>query len=140
MKTLLLISSAVLLVATYSSAQNTHPRREHEMQTGMQNHMHRHNYFMFEKGKLYHYSQGKKSPINKTMTFGSNLKVNPNGTYRYGNMKQMQLKEGECLDMQGHRYSNEEMMREHFRTDNVKHEKEKMNQENHAKKPSGKKQ
>lgn len=120
-KLVLFIGSAILLGVVLSSfAQDTTTQR---IQTHKRDRIHQNNYFMFEKGKLYMADEGKRTEIMQSMKFGSGLTVNPNGTYHYRNMKQLQLKEGECIDMYANRYSNQEMMRKHLREGSMNNQK-----------------
>ena len=64
------------------------------------------------------------------MTLRNGTTVNPDGSVQLKNKKQLRLKDGECLDMDGNRYETRERFREKMEQRMNRMDREKMKQEN----------
>ena len=60
-------------------------------------------------GKLYQFQNGVRSQVQSQMKLRNGGTVNPDGSYQLKNQERMQLHNGECLDLDGNRYQNQNM-------------------------------
>jgi len=82
-------------------------------------------HLMFQGGQMYRIRNQEKTQLNESMILKDGTKVNPDGNIQLKDQKQQRLRDGECLDMQGNRYENQDR----FRDGMEKQERERMGHE-----------
>lgn len=106
MKTILfiLLSGAVFFSTQPLRAQDT-------MRTMMQkrDRIHQEDHFMFQNGKLYRMQNGVSTEVKNQLRLQSGLVVNPDGSFQIRDQERQQLRNGQCLDMNGNVYQNQRM-------------------------------
>jgi hypothetical protein len=64
-------------------------------------------YLMCQSGQMYRIRNQEKVQLGESFTFPDGGNVSPSGKMQMKDKKQLQLKDGECLDMQGNKYKNQ---------------------------------
>lgn len=100
MKKIVFVLMSLFAVSTVTVAQETKKKEPATQKTEHQKHT-MSECCMMKGGKMYHYKDGKETPVVKETDFHG-MKVMPDGTCQMKNGKSMKLKEGECCDMNGH--------------------------------------
>lgn len=72
-----------------------------------QDRIHQEDHLRLLDGKLYLYKQGIQSEVKEQMRLNNGTVVNTDGSYQLQNQERYQLRNGECLDMTGNRYLNQ---------------------------------
>jgi hypothetical protein len=64
-------------------------------------------YLMCQSGQMYRIRNQEKVQLGESFTFPDGGNVSPSGKMQMKDKKQLQLKDGECLDMQDNKYKNQ---------------------------------
>lgn len=99
MKKLVIVLISFIIMAGTGYAQD---------QVKNQNNEKNHNHFIFKEGKMMQIMEGEQTMLQTQLRLENGTIVNTDGSYNYKNKKMKQLREGECLDMEGIRYRNQE--------------------------------
>jgi len=67
-----------------------------------------HDHLMLKEGKMIQIKNGEQVMLQTQLRLQNGTVVNPDGTYQLKERKMKQLREGECLNMDGKRYSDQE--------------------------------
>jgi hypothetical protein len=96
-KSLLLLVPVMLLAITVPAQERDANREQSRVQE----------YLLFQDGKLYQVNGRTQQMLQERRTFSNGSMVDPDGTYRMQNGKQLRLRNGECLGVDGQRYANQ---------------------------------
>ena len=69
-------------------------------------------HLLYKDGKVYQVNNDVQSPVQSQQQLKNGLRVNPNGVCQLQDQKKFQLKNGECLDMDGNRYKSQNDFRQ----------------------------
>lgn len=87
-----------------------------------------HDHLMVRDGKMLQVRDGQEAAVTSPLILNNGATVNPDGTVRMRNGKQLRLRDGECLDMDGNRYASQERMQRRFeRQDKIQQRQEARN-------------
>jgi TolA-binding protein len=101
-KVLMTLVSLFLLTGTVVWAQDQDRDRVKK-----QDRIHQEDHLMLQDGKLYQFKQGVQTQVQAQLRLNNGTVINPDGTYQLQNQQRYQLRDGECLDMNGNRYLNQ---------------------------------
>lgn len=105
MKALLLLSIGFFLAAPPVLAQDTTIHGKNiRLRTGSRLYTVEH--LTLQDGKLYHVKNRQEEVVDSAFFLPNGVEVHPDGVYRATNGFIYTLREGEYLDMEGHRYSS----------------------------------
>ena len=108
MKKSLLVSTFFLLFAGIINAQiKQENQKTQEKTTSVKT-----EFLIMKNGKVCHSVNGKQIEMQNQMTMKNGTVVNPDGSFKYNDGKQVKLHNGECMDMNGKTYHSQEMYRE----------------------------
>lgn len=100
--------TSLLLVGAATNAQDTLRQRDRtKTQTQLRDRIHQEEHLMFMDGKLYRWQNGNRAEVQSQVQLRNGGVANPDGTYQLQNRERMQLRNGECLDLDGNRYQNQ---------------------------------
>ena len=110
MKKFFLVLGLVILFTSAVQAQDTTVKEgERKDSIQQQGRMHQEEYLLFEGGKLYWMQKGVRFEVKNQIILNNGTVLNPNGSYHIKVHDNFQLANGECFDLSGNRYRNEEM-------------------------------
>ncbi len=69
--------------------------------------IHQEDHLMFQDGKFYQYHNGERTQLQKQVQLKNGTICNPDGTCQLKDKTQLRLRNGECLDMNGNQYRNQ---------------------------------
>ncbi len=98
------ILASFLLIAGTGFAQDQTQQKD---KLQKRDRIHQEDHLMLKDGKLYQVKQGVQSQVQAQITLNNGLICNPDGSYRLKDRTQLRLHDGECLDMEGNRYLNQ---------------------------------
>jgi hypothetical protein len=75
--------------------------------TKTQDRIHQEDHLRLQDGKLYLVNKGVQNQVKEQVKLSNGVVVNPDGTYQLQNQQKYQLRDGECMDMNGNRYLNQ---------------------------------
>jgi hypothetical protein len=108
MKKMFLMFLSLITLAVSAKSQDTLRQRDRDRAPIQQrDRIHQEDHLMLLDGKLYSVNQGKRTLVQDAVTLSNGTVVNPNGSYQLRNNERLQLRNGECLDMAGNRYLNQ---------------------------------
>jgi len=99
MKSIMLLAVTALLTLAVS-AQTASGHNQHSAQP---------EYFIMENGKMMQVISTNKSLMDKDISLADGTWLHPDGTYQSMNGKKYQLKNGECMGMDGIKYKSEKV-------------------------------
>lgn len=103
MKRLIIMLVSLFLVAgTVVNAQD-----QDKDQIRKQDRIHQEDHLMLKDGSCLLVKQGVPTKIQTQLKLNNGIVVNPDGSYQLQNQQKYQLRDGECLDMNGNRYLNQ---------------------------------
>lgn len=105
MKKLLFVSMSLIMLTGSILAQSQ--QAEQKIQ---QNVVGKNDHFLMEDGKMLHMIDGKGMQMQNNMTLKNGTMINPDGSYHLKNGKQLRLRDGQCMDMNGSKYRSERML------------------------------
>ena len=108
MKKLLIVLASLLLMQGIVSAQDTLRQRSND-RTGIQkrDRIHQEDHLMFQDGKLYRMQEGVRKEVRDQVQLKNGAVVKNDGSLQLQNGQRYQLRNGECIDLNGNRYKNE---------------------------------
>ena len=65
-------------------------------------------YLMLKDGNMYQVKDQNQTPLRGQYKMQNGAVVNPDGSYQLKDQKQERLQNGECLDMEGKKYKNQQ--------------------------------
>ncbi|MBK8088499.1 MAG: hypothetical protein IPK31_11405 [Chitinophagaceae bacterium] len=104
MKKMFFILASALLIAGAGVAQDQIQQKD---KLQKRDRIHQEDHLMLKDGKLYQVKQGVQSQVQAQVTLQNGTVCNPDGTYQLKDRNQLRLRDGECLDMEGNRYMNQ---------------------------------
>ena len=104
MKKVFFILASALLIAGAGVAQDQIQQKD---KLQKRDRIHQEDHLMLKDGKLYQVKQGVQSQIQAQVSLQNGIVCNPDGSYQLKDRKQLRLRDGECLDMEGNRYMNQ---------------------------------
>lgn len=90
----------------YSNQNQFRRQVESRLQAGAQEHL------VYQNGQMYRFRNNEQEQVQEQVRLGNGIVVNPDGTYQNRNGKQLRLRDGECLDMEGKKYMSQQRFRE----------------------------
>lgn len=69
--------------------------------------IHQEDHLLYQDGKLYQYRNGERTQLQQQLQLKNGTVCNPDGTCQLKDRTQLRLRNGECLDMSGNRYLNQ---------------------------------
>ena len=100
MKSILLLAVTALFTFAVAAQTTTSGHNQHNAQP---------EYLIMESGKLMQVTATKKSAMEKDISLADGTWIHPDGSYQTMNGKKYQLKNGECMDMNGIKYKSEKV-------------------------------
>ncbi|RTL60056.1 MAG: hypothetical protein EKK37_04225 [Sphingobacteriales bacterium] len=104
MKKILLAAMSIVLLITASLAQQVSTGNTNEQGTTVND-----EHLIMKDGKMYHSMNGKEMMMENQMTLQNGTVMQANGLYQLKNGKQHQLRNGQCMDMNGKKYRSHQM-------------------------------
>jgi hypothetical protein len=82
-----------------------------QVQTSLQRRarIHQEEHLLFQDGKLYRMQQGVRTQVQEAARLKNGGVVNPDGSYQLKDQQRQQLRNGECIDLNGNRYQSQRM-------------------------------
>lgn len=93
-----MLASLFLMTGTVVIAQD---------QIKKQDRIHQEDHLMLQDGSMYQVKLGVQTKLQTQLKLNNGTLVNPDGSYQLQNQQKYQLRDGECLDMSGNRYLNQ---------------------------------
>jgi hypothetical protein len=103
MKKILILLATVLFVTTGPIQAQDRDRD----QTKKQDRIHQEDHLRLQDGSCLLVNQGVATPLREPYKLKNGTTVNPDGSYQLQNQQKFQLRNGECLDLNGNRYLNQ---------------------------------
>lgn len=104
MKKILLAAMSIVLLATATIAQQA-PTGNANQQGSTVNDEH----LIMKDGKMYHSMNGKEMMMDNQMALQNNTIMHSDGSYQLQNGKKRQLRNGQCMGMNGKKYRSHQM-------------------------------
>ncbi|MCA6440576.1 MAG: hypothetical protein IM581_11630 [Chitinophagaceae bacterium] len=104
MKKILLATMSIVLLTTASFAQQA-PLGNANQQASTVNDEH----LIMKDGKMYHSVNGKEMMMETPMTLQNSTVIHSDGSYQLQSGKKRQLRNGQCMDMNGKKYRSHQM-------------------------------
>ena len=104
MKKLFFVPMSLIMLTGTIVAQSQQEKHKTE-----QNAVEKNEHMVMKDGKLLHNMDGKEMQMQNDMTLKNATTIKPDGSYQLKNGKQLHLRNGECMDMNGRKYSSERM-------------------------------
>lgn len=101
-KIFLLLASALFLTGGAVMAQDQDRDR-----TKQQDRIHQEDHLRLKDGSCLIVKKGVETKLQEPLKLTNGTVVNPDGSYQLQNQQRYQLRDGECLDMNGNRYLNQ---------------------------------
>ena len=109
MKKFFLMLSSVFLFVGMVHAQDTTSKQEKQQSIQKPDRIHLEEHLIYQGGKLYWVRNGMLAEIKNQIMLNNGIVINPNGWYHLKVHKKYRLKDGECFDLNGNLYQNQEM-------------------------------
>lgn len=101
-KILILFATAIFVITGAVQAQD----RDRD-QTKKQDRIHQEDHLRLQDGSCLLVNKGVSTPLREPYKLKNGTIVNPDGSYQLQNQQKLQLRNGECLDLNGNRYLNQ---------------------------------
>lgn len=110
MKNLIAVIISFIMIAGTVQAQDTVRKRD-QTQSGVQkrDRIHQEEHLHLQDGKLYQIRKGVRSEVKSQIKLKNGTVVNPDGSYMLKNQERLRMSNGECMDMSGNIYKNQNM-------------------------------
>jgi hypothetical protein len=110
MKKVLFIATSLFVVIAMVNAQDTIVQQnQRPTQLQRRDRIHQEEHLMLLNGKLYKMQYGVRTQVENQVQLRNGGIANPDGSYQLKNSVLMQLHNGECLDLNGNLYQNQNM-------------------------------
>jgi len=73
-------------------------------------------HFLFQNGKFWQIENGEKLLVRNRIIMQNGLVVNPDGTFKFGNLNKIKLREDECVDPDGNLFTTQQQFQQHVLT------------------------
>jgi len=116
MKNKFLMILTLLFVSTSVMSQDqdrTRQKDQDKTQLKKQDRIYQEDHLKMEAGKLYQVREGIKTQVQSQIRLQNGTVINPDGSYQFRDQDRMQLKNGQCFDMAGNKYRNENKFNRH---------------------------
>lgn len=104
MKKMMMTLLALVLAGGISFAQD---QTQQQDKLQKRDRIHQEEHLLYQDGKLYQYRNGERTQLQKQVQLKNGTVCNPDGTCQLKDKTQLRLRNGECLDMTGNRYLNQ---------------------------------
>lgn len=104
MKKLLFVPMSLLMLTGTIVAQSQQTEQKIQQNAVVKN-----EHMVMKDGKMFHNMDGKEMQMQNNMTLKNGMMVNPDGSYQLKNGKQLRLRDGQCMDMNGRKYNSQGM-------------------------------
>lgn len=104
MKKMMMTLLALVLAGSISYAQDQTQQKDRIQK---RDRIHQEDHLMFQDGKLYQYRNGERTQLQKQVQLKNGTVCNPDGTCQLKDQTKLRMRNGECLDMSGNRYMNQ---------------------------------
>ncbi|MFT3846756.1 MAG: hypothetical protein QM725_16975 [Lacibacter sp.] len=104
MKQIFLIITSLVIIAGSTIAQDQLQQKDRIQK---KDRIHQEDHLQLQDGKMYQVKEGVRTQLQSQFTLKNGTVCNPDGTCMLQNKKQIQLRNGECLDLEGNRYMNQ---------------------------------
>ncbi|MBY0347370.1 MAG: hypothetical protein GTN67_00920 [Hydrotalea flava] len=105
MKKMLLVSMSLIILTGTIVAQSQQVEQKKHQNAVMKN-----EHLVMKDGKILHNMDGKEMQMQNDMTLKNGTIIKPDGSYHLKNGKQLHLRDGQCMDMNGRKYRSQGMM------------------------------
>ena len=99
MKKMILVSMSIIMLTGTIVAQS-----QQEEQKMQQNAVTKNEHLIMKDGKMMHNMDGKEMQMQSDMTLKNGSMIKPDGSYQLKNGKQLRLRDGQCMNMNGRKY------------------------------------
>lgn len=96
-----------------------------------------HDHYMLQDGKMLRIRDGQQTTVTSPQTLNNGVTVNPDGTVQTRTQRQFRLRDGECLDMDGNRYTSQERMQRRFERQDKMQQRQEVRSKNRGDRPAG---
>lgn len=112
MKKYLLLAVSLVLAGAVSFAQDQTRDRDRiqdptQDKIQKRDRIHTEDHLYYKDGKLYQVKNGVRTELKEQVQLRNGTLVNPDGTCQLREQQRWQLRDGQCLDMQGNHYKNQ---------------------------------
>ncbi len=107
MKKLLFVPLSILLLTGAISAQSQEVKTKTQQDAVVKN-----EHLVMKDGKMFHHMDGKEMQMQNQMTLKNGMMISSDGVYKLKNGKQRSLGNGQCMDMNGRKFSSERMLQQ----------------------------
>lgn len=104
MKKILLAVMSIIILASATSAQQKQDESTNQPGATVND-----EHMTMKDGKMYHSLNGKEMMMEKQMTLHNSTVMHPDGSYQLQNGKKRQLRNGQCMDMNGRKFRSHQM-------------------------------
>jgi hypothetical protein len=104
MKKMMMTLLAFVLAGSISFAQDQTQQKDRIQK---RDRIHQEDHLLYQDGKLYQYRNGERTQLQQQLQLKNGTVCNPDGTCQLKDRTQLRLRNGECLDMSGNRYLNQ---------------------------------
>jgi len=100
---------SLLLMAGMTQAQDPARDRDRDQdKTQLRDRIHQEDHLMLLDGQLYRVQKGNRMQVKESFRLKNGTMINPDGSYQSQNQQRLQMRDGECMDMNGNRYLNQQ--------------------------------
>lgn len=96
-----------------------------------------HDHYMLQDGKMLQIRNGQQTTVTSPQALDNGATVNPDGTVRTRAGRQLRLRDGECLDMEGNRYASRERMQRRYERQDKVQQRQEVRGKNRGDRPAG---
>lgn len=104
MKKILLAAMSIVLLTTACIAQVQQGDNKNQQSAIVKD-----EHLLMKDGKMFHNMNGKEMMMQNQMTMQNGTVMNTDGSYQPKTGKQHQLRNGQCMDMNGNKYRSHQM-------------------------------
>lgn len=104
MKKMMMILLAFVLAGGICFAQNQTQQKD---KIQKRDRIHREDHLLYQNGQLYQIRNGERTQLQKQVQLKNGAVCNPDGTCQLKDKTQIRLRNGECVDMAGNHYLNQ---------------------------------
>ena len=97
----------LLVVALAGSCSFAQDQTQQKDRIQKRDRIHQEDHLLYQDGKLYQYRNGERTQLQQQLQLKNGTVCNPDGTCQLKDRTQLRLRNGECLDMSGNRYLNQ---------------------------------
>jgi hypothetical protein len=113
MKKVFYVLTFILLHFTLNTLAQDQEKKQDQLKT--QDRINLHDHLLYKDGNLYQVKDQKQTRVEAQVKLKNGTTIEPDGMFRKKNGDRLQLKNGECLDMDGKHYHTEAKFMERVR-------------------------